>query len=65
MNILVNNTATVVHEKNLLTILTELGYENLTIATAINGEFVPVSVREKVFLCEGDKLEILAPMQGG
>jgi sulfur carrier protein len=42
-----------------------LGYGEAVVATALNGEFVPVSSRNEARLTEGDRLEILAPMQGG
>ena len=45
--------------------LAELGYERLTVATALNGEFVAVTKRAKTMLAENDRLELLAPMQGG
>lgn len=65
MNIMVNDVLKTINATNLAQILIELGYQNLTIATAVNGDFVPLSIRQTVTLSEGDKLEILAPMQGG
>ena len=35
------------------------------VATALNGQFVPVGSRTNARLAEGDRLEVLAPMQGG
>lgn len=35
------------------------------IATALNGKFVPAVRRAATPLNEGDRIEILAPMQGG
>lgn len=45
--------------------LDELGYRGAVVATALNGEFVPIGRRSAAALHEGDRLEILAPMQGG
>ena len=50
---------------DLASALEELGYGGSTIATAVNGEFVPAGLRPAVPLSEGDRLEVLAPMQGG
>lgn len=35
------------------------------VATALNGDFVPAGLRESTTLTAGDRVEILAPMQGG
>ncbi len=35
------------------------------VATALNGEFVPAGSRPGAGLKDGDRLEVLAPMQGG
>jgi len=35
------------------------------VATAVNGEFVPATERRAARLADGDRLEVLAPMQGG
>lgn len=45
--------------------LAQLGWENARVATALNGEFVARSARKATPLTEGDRLEVLAPMQGG
>jgi thiamine biosynthesis protein ThiS len=31
----------------------------------VNGEFVAVQAREQILLRDGDRVEVLAPMQGG
>jgi len=43
----------------------DLGYGDAKIATAVNGEFVPVAARRETVLREHDKVEIVAPRQGG
>lgn len=45
--------------------LQELGFADSVVATALNGEFVACGARESARLAEGDRLEVLAPMQGG
>jgi sulfur carrier protein len=46
-------------------VLSELGYGGSIVATAINGEFVAASARAGTEVQEGDRVEVLAPMQGG
>ena len=45
--------------------LAELGFGAATVATALNGAFVPAPARDGTALAEGDRLEVLAPRQGG
>ena len=45
--------------------LAALDYDAAIVATALNGEFVPRRKREATPLHEGDRIEILAPRQGG
>lgn len=42
-----------------------LGYRSERIATAVNGDFVAAGRRGSVALKENDKIEIVAPRQGG
>ena len=49
----------------LAQVLTLLAYEESIVATALNGEFVPRDAREYTLLKTGDKIEIVAPLQGG
>jgi len=46
-------------------LLDRLGHESKTVATAVNGEFVPLVQRKLCELNEGDAIEIIAPMAGG
>jgi sulfur carrier protein len=49
-----------------LAVLVEtLGYDAASIATAVNGDFVPRAARAGRALAEGDAVEIVAPRQGG
>lgn len=45
--------------------LAALGLTDAKVATAVNGAFVPATARSSQTLSDGDRLEILAPMQGG
>ena len=45
--------------------LAEQGYADAVVATAVNGSFVAAPARLGMGLAEGDKIEVLAPMQGG
>jgi sulfur carrier protein len=65
MRILVNGAWHEVRAAALAAVLGELGYGERTVSTAVNGEFVAVPARERTALNEGDRVEVLAPMQGG
>ena len=65
MQINVNGKPTEVKETNLFNILKELGYYDAKVATAVNEVFVPTAERSKLKLSAGDRLEIVAPQQGG
>lgn len=65
MRILVNGSSREVRAAELSAALEELGYGGAVVATAVNGEFVPVTDRHTARLADGDRLEVLAPMQGG
>jgi sulfur carrier protein len=65
MKILVNNEEKTVTGASLADALRELGYDGAVIATAVNDDFTPRGMRDRLFLKEGDCLELLAPMRGG
>jgi sulfur carrier protein len=65
VKILVNGAWCDTVAADLAAALEELGYGAATVATALNGEFVPASLRPDAPLAEGDRVEVLAPMQGG
>ena len=65
MRILVNGDWRDTGAGDLAAALAELGYSDAVVATALNGEFVPAASRQGVRLSEGDRIEVLAPMQGG
>ncbi|MEH6749421.1 MAG: sulfur carrier protein ThiS [Paracoccaceae bacterium] len=65
MRIEVNGEVREVTATTLAAALDELGWGTAKVATALNGDFVPASARADQALRDGDRLEVLAPMQGG
>ena len=65
MKILVNGDWRDTQSAELVRALEELGYGHTVVSTAVNGEFVSLSQRAEKRLADGDRLEVLAPMQGG
>ena len=65
MRILVNGDWRETASRELAATLEELGYGGRIVSTAVNGEFVASEARARTPLAEGDRLEVLAPMQGG
>jgi len=65
MKILVNGAWRDTTAEELAPVLQELGYGDSVVSTAVNGEFVAATARSRTRLSEGDRLEVLAPMQGG
>lgn len=49
----------------LAALLSELGYKDAVVATALNGEFIPADTRSNIKVEDQDRIEILAPMKGG
>ena len=65
MKLLLNGETITTEAATLDAVLTENGYADATVATAVNGDFVPATLRASHTLTEGDQIEVLAPMQGG
>jgi sulfur carrier protein len=65
MKITINGLAREVAAEKLDQALDELGYRDGFVATAVNGEFVAKAARPDKQLSDGDRIEIVAPMQGG
>ena len=65
MKILVNGAWRDVNTHLLAPALQELGYGEGAFATAVNGAVVPSSARAEAVIREGDRIEVLSPMQGG
>lgn len=65
MNIEVNGEERRTEAGTIEVLVAQLGHEAAHVATALNGDFVPRPERAAAFLKDGDRVEILAPMQGG
>jgi sulfur carrier protein len=63
--LLVNGEPREVDAATLAQALRALDYGEAKIATALNGEFVPARTREATLVKDGDRIEIVAPRQGG
>jgi sulfur carrier protein len=65
MKIVLNGEPREVRAPSLREALDELGFGGAAVATAVNGRFVPAPSRAATPLVEGDRVEVLAPRQGG
>lgn len=50
---------------SIIALLEDEGFADKLVAIAVNGAFVPKSDHARTILSEGDRVEIVAPMQGG
>jgi len=65
MKIIVNGEALEIRAPTLAALLEELGKGDAKVATSVNEAFVSKTQRADHTLHEGDRVEILAPRQGG
>ncbi len=65
LRIVVNGEPQDLAAANLAEALAALDYADAVVATALNGAFVPKRKRAETPLAEGDRIEIVAPRQGG
>jgi sulfur carrier protein len=65
MRIFLNDDVHDVEPGTLAAALESLGFGGRRIATAVNGRFVAAAARPKTALSDGDRVEVVAPMQGG
>ena len=65
MRLIVNGEDQHVDATVLTDVLTLLGYEGGWMATAVNGELVHREDRAGHRLHDGDRIEVLTPLQGG
>ena len=63
--VFINGQAQQTLSQNLQQLLTEMQFDIAAIATAIDGNFVPKSQYLSTEIVHGQKIEVLAPMQGG
>ncbi|MDX8444884.1 sulfur carrier protein ThiS [Mesorhizobium captivum] len=65
MKLIVNGEALDSAAATLAALLAELDYEGDWLATAVNSDLVHKANRAEFRLNDGDRIEILSPMQGG
>lgn len=65
MKITLNGETVETDRCSLAELLVTFNYEEKTVATAINGEFVSVEDRQDTMLTENDAVDVIAPMAGG
>lgn len=65
MKLTVNGEALELDAGSLADVLSKLDYEGDWLATAVNGDLVHREERDAHPLKEGDRIEVLSPMQGG
>lgn len=65
MKLVVNGEAVDSTATTLADLLAELGKAQAKVATAVNEQFVPAGLRAAQALNKGDRVEIVAPRQGG
>jgi sulfur carrier protein len=65
MKLVVNGEMQELAAATLAEALQSLDLAEARIATALNGEFVPARIRQATALKDGDRIEIVAPRQGG
>jgi sulfur carrier protein len=65
MRLIVNGEAHHLDATVLADVLTLLEYEGGWLATAVNGELVHREDRTGHVLADGDRIEVLTPLQGG
>jgi sulfur carrier protein len=65
MKLVVNGEMQEVPAATLAEALQSLDLAEAKVATALNGEFVPARARAATRVNDGDRIEILAPRQGG
>ena len=65
MRIILNGEATEVTATTLDRVLLECGYEGDHFATALNGTFIHKQQRQDLELSVDDRIEVVAPLEGG
>ena len=64
MQIELNGRPLTTAARTLADLLAEQGFDAASVATALEGTFVPRSLRDRV-LTPGARVEVVSPMQGG
>jgi sulfur carrier protein len=63
--ILLNGERVETEARTLAELVAGHGFAQAAVATAVNGAFVPREARAATLLAGGDRVEIVAPRQGG
>lgn len=63
--VIVNGEPFETGHRTLAELISGQGYAETEVATALNGDFVARRARAATLLREGDRVEIVAPRQGG
>ena len=65
ITVLVNGESAETRAATLAELIAERGFAEGAVATALNGEFVARGARAETRLAPNDRIEIVAPRQGG
>lgn len=65
MRIELNGNPVETGSSTLADLITERGFPEAAVATALDGVFVPRNARSGTALTAGARVEVLTPMQGG
>lgn len=65
MRIELNGATVETNAATLAALIEEQGFDAASVATAMDGRFVPVPARGAAELHDSAKIEVLSPMQGG
>jgi sulfur carrier protein len=65
LKVLLNGEPFATEARTLDELCANLGFSEAKIATAVNGSFIPASIRAATQLAPADEIEIVAPRQGG
>jgi sulfur carrier protein len=65
ISILLNGECVETDARSLAELVAGQGLAEAAVATSVNGAFVPRQARAATQLARGDKVEIVAPRQGG
>jgi sulfur carrier protein len=65
IRVLLNGEQAETDARTLAELVASQGLAENAVATAVNGDFVPRGARSATLLADGDRIEIVAPRQGG
>ena len=65
ISVMINGETFAAKARRLDVLMSEFSFEGDWLATAVNGELVRREARASFLLSDGDRVEILSPMQGG